>query len=148
MRRSLILETGTRAVFHTVLLFSVFLLFAGHNAPGGGFIGGLVAGAAVVLRFVAYGSADLRRLIPVEPETLLGVGVLLAAGTGVGAMMIGSEFLAAGYLFRQDVGALGTVGLHSTVIFDIGVFCVVVGLVLALLESLGAVRTDPEGGRP
>ena len=145
--KSMILETGTRAVFHTILLFSVFLLFAGHNAPGGGFIGGLVAGAAVVLRYVAYGAEDVRRLVSVRPEPVLGLGVLLAGGTGVASLLLGGDFLEAGYLIRRELPLLDTVGLHSAVIFDVGVFCVVVGLVLALLDSLGAQRYQPEGPR-
>ncbi|HVL98084.1 MAG TPA: MnhB domain-containing protein [Egibacteraceae bacterium] len=144
--KSLILETGTRAVFHTILVFSVFLLFAGHNSPGGGFIGGLVAGAALVLRYVAYGAQDVHRLVPLAPEAILGVGVLLAAGTGVGGLLLGGDFLEAGYLFRRELPLLDTVALHSAVIFDIGVFCVVVGLVLGLVASLGAERYNPEGG--
>lgn len=143
--KSMILETGTRAVFHTILLFSVFLLFAGHNAPGGGFIGGLVAGAAVVLRYVAYGAEDVRRLVPVRPEPILGVGILLAGGVGVGSLALGRDFLEAGYVFRRELPLLDTMGLHSTIIFDVGVFCVVVGLVLSLLDSLGAERYETEG---
>lgn len=135
---SLILGAGTRAVFHTMLLFSLFLLFAGHNAPGGGFIGGLVAGAALVLRYVAEGSEDLRRTAPVAPETVLGAGLVIAAGAGTAALATGRDFLTQGYLFSEELPGLGAVRIHSALVFDIGVFLIVVGLVLALLRSLGA----------
>lgn len=134
---SLILGAGARAVFHTILLFSAFLLFAGHNAPGGGFIGGLVAGAALVLRYVAEGSDDLRRTVPLAPEALLGAGMLLTASSGAAALVSGRDFLTQGYLFSEEVPALGSVGVHSTLVFDIGIYLVVVGLVLALLRAFG-----------
>ncbi|MEX0658619.1 MAG: MnhB domain-containing protein [Egibacteraceae bacterium] len=134
---SLILGAGTRAVFHTILVFSVFLLFAGHNAPGGGFIGGLVAGAALVLRYVAEGSNGLRRTIPIAPETLLGAGVLVAGGAGAAALATGRDFLTQGYLLSEELPGLGAVRIHSALVFDTGVFLIVVGLVLALLRTLG-----------
>lgn len=144
-RRSLILETGARAVFHTILLFGVFLLFTGHNAPGGGFIGGLVTGAAFVLRYVAEGADDLRRTARVAPEALLGGGLVLAGGVGAAGIVVGGDFLTQGYLLYGEVPALGRVAVHSTLVFDVGVFFVVVGLVLVLLRMLGAGTSGGAG---
>ena len=76
------LDTGVRAVFRTLVLFSLYLLFVGHNAPGGGFIGGLVAGCALVLVSVSRGQDALRRVAPVSGEILLGGGILLAIVSG------------------------------------------------------------------
>lgn len=135
--RSLILETATRAVFHTILLFSLYLLFAGHDAPGGGFIGGLVAGAAFVLYYVAYDVRSFEEVVRLRPELLLGPGLLLAGGAGAGALLVGSNLLEAGYLFKEHMGVLGEVGAHSTLLFDVGVYLVVVGLVRMVLRSLG-----------
>lgn len=133
---SVILETSTRALFHTILLFSLFLLFAGHNDPGGGFVGGLVAGAALVLRAVALGADDVVVTARVRPETLLGGGLLLAATTGAAALALGADFLESGSV-EAEIPLLGTVKVVSVLFFDIGVYLVVVGLVLALLASLG-----------
>lgn len=133
--RSLILETSMRAVFHTVLLFSVFLLFSGHNRPGGGFAGGLVAGAALVLRAIALRDAD-NRVRRVPSEKVLGVGLVLTAGTGIAAWFAGRPLLTSGLLERY-VPVLGAIKAPSVVVFDIGVYLVVVGLVAAVLESLG-----------
>ena len=134
--RSLILETSVGAIFHTALLFSLFLLFVGHNAPGGGFIGGLVAGAAMVLRYVDSGQQGVRDAMRVRPQVLLGAGLAAAVLTGAVPWVTGSGFLEAGKL-SVDVPVLGTVKTTSALPFDIGVYLVVVGLVLAVLDFLG-----------
>jgi multicomponent Na+:H+ antiporter subunit A len=131
-----ILSTGSRAVFHTILLFSVFLLFAGHNAPGGGFVGGLVAGAAFVLRFVAEGSDELRRAVPANPFRVLGLGVLVAATTGMGGWLVGLPLLSGGAV-AVVVPLLGEVKATAALAFDVGVYLVVTGMVLAILDTLG-----------
>jgi multicomponent Na+:H+ antiporter subunit A len=131
-----ILETGTRAVFHTIVLFSIFMLFAGHNAPGGGFIGGLIAAAAVVLRATAEGPSSIRELLPVEAETMLGLGVLLATLTGVAGFAIDGAFLASGVV-ELDLPLLGHIKMTSVLVFDIGVYLVVLGLGVVLVRTLG-----------
>jgi multicomponent Na+:H+ antiporter subunit A len=135
MRTSVILQTGTRVVFHTILLFSLYLLFAGHNQPGGGFIGGLMAAAAMVLRGTAEGPEDLRRLVPVEAETLLGLGVLFATVTGVAGFAIRGAFLGSGAL-ELALPVLGDLKVTSVLFFDIGVYLVVLGLGLVLVRTL------------
>lgn len=137
VRRSVILETCVRLVFHTVLIFSLYLLFAGHNSPGGGFVGGLTAGAAFVLRYVAGGRAELRAALPIDPGLPLGLGVLLATGTGMVAWLLGGQFLESGVV-ELELPLLGELKLVSVLAFDLGVYLVVVGLVLTLLRTLGA----------
>jgi multisubunit Na+/H+ antiporter MnhB subunit len=141
--RSLILDTCVRAVFHTILLLSLYLLFSGHNQPGGGFVGGLVAGAAFVLRYVAGGADEVHRMAPFRPQLLLGGGVVLAALTGVGSWLAGGDFLQHGEI-DLELPLLGHLHAGSTLVFDIGVFLVVAGLVLTLLESLGDVAEAEE----
>lgn len=133
--RSLILTTSVGALFHTALLFSVFLLFAGHNAPGGGFVGGLVAGAALVLRYVDGGAETVRRVVRVEAPVLLGAGIALAVLTGALPWLAGGQFLESA-AFDLEVGPLHLHGT-SALPFDIGVYLVVVGLVLGIVEHLG-----------
>jgi multicomponent Na+:H+ antiporter subunit A len=137
---SLILQTGTRAVFHTIMLLSVYLLIAGHNAPGGGFIGGLIGGAAMVLVYLSSGADGLRRAVRASPVRVLGAGVLLAVATGMVAVLLGAEFLTSGDV-DVAVPLIGELHLGSVLVFDIGVYLVVVGLVLQVLDSLG---TEPE----
>ena len=136
-RRSVVLETAVRLVFHTVLVFGLYLLFAGHNQPGGGFVGGLVAGCAFVLRYMSGGRAELRTAVPVDPGIPLGLGLLLSAGTGVAALLLGAQFLESGKV-ELSLPVLGTLKATSALPFDVGVFLVVVGLVLGVLRTLGA----------
>ncbi|MFP5377938.1 MAG: MnhB domain-containing protein [Acidimicrobiia bacterium] len=134
--RSLILAISVEAVFHTALLFSVFLLFAGHNSPGGGFVGGLVAGAALVLRYVEGGPEEVRRTTSVGPEPVLGAGLALAVVTGIAPWLFGRQLLESAKL-SVDLPALGTLKATSALPFDVGVYLVVVGLVLGVLGTLG-----------
>ncbi|MCV2491061.1 Na+/H+ antiporter subunit A [Geodermatophilus sp. YIM 151500] len=136
-RRSVVLEVVTRLLFHTVVVFSVFLLFSGHNSPGGGFAGGLVAGLALVLRYFAGGRYELAEAAPVDPGVLLGLGLLLAGGTGAVGLALGGQVLETA-VFEATVPVLGDVKLVTALFFDIGVYLVVVGLVLDVLRSLGA----------
>ncbi|WP_040337513.1 Na+/H+ antiporter subunit A [Candidatus Blastococcus massiliensis] len=136
-RRSVILEVITRVLFHTILVFSIFLLFSGHNEPGGGFAGGLVAGLALVLRYLAGGRYELGEAAPVDPGLLLGVGLLFAGGTGAVGLMLGAEVLQTAIL-ESTFPVLGDVKLVTSLFFDIGVYLIVVGLVLDILRSLGA----------
>ncbi len=93
MKRSMILEVCVHAEMHTLFLVSLFLLFSGHNQPGGGFAGGLVASSALCLAYVAGGPTGLRRLARVRPHVLLGVGLLLAVTTGLVSLVQGHDFL-------------------------------------------------------
>lgn len=147
MSRSSILETVARAAFPAVLVFSLYLLFVGHNAPGGGFVGGLVAGAGLVLRFLAAGSVGLRTITRVRYEVLLGFGLGLAALAGAAGWVLGGAFLESSYV-EGRLPLYGEVALVSPLFFDIGVYCVVVGLVLGVLSTLGDAPGDPVAGPP
>jgi multicomponent Na+:H+ antiporter subunit A len=136
-RRSVILEVVTRVLFHTILVFSIFLLFSGHNEPGGGFAGGLVAGLALVLRYLAGGRYELGEAAPVDPGLLLGVGLLFSGGTGVVGLTLGADVLQTAIL-ETTLPVLGDVKLVTSLFFDVGVYLIVVGLVLDILRSLGA----------
>ncbi|MBY5162644.1 MnhB domain-containing protein [Salsipaludibacter albus] len=136
-RRSVILDVVLDLVFRTAVLFGLFLLFAGHNAPGGGFVSGLVIGTALVLRYVAGGAAEVDRVLPLEEHVLLGAGLLLAFASGAAGWIFGGAFLY-GAKATLEIPVLGTVNATSALVFDVGVDLVVIGLVLGLLRSLGA----------
>lgn len=140
-RSSLVLETVIGGVFRTAILFSFFLLFAGHNAPGGGFIGGLVASAALLLQYVTWHLEGVNRVAPVSGASVLGLGLGIAVAAGVGGWLWGTTFLDSSKL-EVDVGILGTLKATGALPFDIGVYLVVVGLTLALLRVLGGEEDE------
>ncbi|TGO06731.1 Na+/H+ antiporter subunit A [Serinibacter arcticus] len=142
-RRSVILEIATRLLFHTMVVFSLFLLFSGHNAPGGGFAGGLIAGIALVLRYLAGGRYELGEAAPVNAGLLLGSGLFLSAGAGVVPMFFGGTVLESAVI-EFTAGPLGEIKFVTTLFFDIGVYLVVIGLVLDVLRTLGA-EIDRQG---
>jgi multicomponent Na+:H+ antiporter subunit A len=136
-RRSVVLEVITRILFHTIVVFSLYLLFSGHNEPGGGFAGGLVAGLALVLRYLAGGRYELGEAAPIAPGLLLGGGLLFAGGTGAAGLLLGAGVLQTAIL-QVTLPVLGDVKLVTSLFFDCGVYLIVVGLVLDVLRSLGA----------
>ncbi|MFV0285024.1 MAG: Na+/H+ antiporter subunit A [Demequina sp.] len=134
--RSILLEVLVRFLFHPAMVVSVYLLFAGHNAPGGGFAGGLLAGLALLARYLAGGRYELGEAAPIDAGKLLGTGILFAAGTAAGALAFGMEVLESTW-FEYSWGPLHLSAGTST-LFDIGVYLVVLGVSLDILRSLGA----------
>ena len=132
---SVILSTATRILMPMLLLFSAFILFRGHNLPGGGFIGGLVASATFILHSYTYGVKSTMELLRISPRTLIGVGLLVALGSGCISLFIGKPFMTGQWgevvINTEEVWHLGT-----PLFFDIGVYLVVVGAVLTIILTL------------
>lgn len=141
MSHSTILSVVSRLVLPTVVVFSVFLLSSGHNAPGGGFIGGLVAGAALVLLWATGGIAEVRAVLPVGPAALLGLGLLTAQGTAAAGWLLDGSLLES-RIIDLHLPVFGELHLATPLLFDLGVYLVVVGLVAMILTTLGA--EEPE----
>lgn len=140
--RSMVLAMTTRLLFPTIMVLSAYFFFSGHNAPGGGFAGGLTAGLALVLRYLAGGRYELAEALPVDAGHLLGAGLALAAGTATGSLLLGAPPLSSA-IIQVTVPLFGHVKLVTAMLFDLGVYLIVVGLVLDVLRSLGA-RLDTE----
>lgn len=134
--RSILLEVAVRLTFHATIVVSVYLLFVGHNLPGGGFAGGLVAGLALTGRYLAAGRYELGLAAPLNAGVLLGLGLVLAAGTAIVPLVFGANALTSAYL-SADLGWFGEISFSTSSIFDIGVYLIVVGVVLDVLRSLG-----------
>jgi len=132
-----------RLLFHTMIVYSLFLLFSGHNAAGGGFAAGLVTGIALIVRYLAGGRYELGEAAPVQPGLLLGSGLFLSAGVGLGALLAGGSVLQS-WIIDIHLPVIGDLHLVTSLFFDIGVYLVVVGLVLDILRSLGA-EIDRQG---
>ncbi|WP_432572014.1 Na+/H+ antiporter subunit A [Kineococcus sp. SYSU DK005] len=136
-RRSVVFEVVTRLTFHAIVVLSVYLVFSGHNAPGGGFAGGLVAGLALLVRYLAGGRYEFNAAVPISAGWLLGTGLFLSAGTGLVAVLAGGDVLQSAVV-DLHVPVLGTVHLVTSLFFDVGVYLLVVGLVVDVIRSLGA----------
>lgn len=130
---SLILQTSIRYLVPLQLLFSIFLLLGGHQQPGGGFVGGLVAASAFSIYAFAYDVKTARRSLPVNPRVLIGIGLLMAVTSGILGLIMDNVFLVSqwGKTEYPAVGALST-----PLLFDSGVYIVVIGVVLLVIFTL------------
>ena len=133
---SLVLRVATRLLVPILLLFAIFMLLRGHNLPGGGFVGGLVAASGFVLYALAIGVEGAREVLRWEPQTLLGTGMVCAVGAGVMALITGKPFLNSLWLKVPLPGLSEPLKLGSTLLFDVGVMLVVVGTVLLMIFSV------------
>lgn len=113
-----------------LLMFSVFLLWRGHNDPGGGFSGGLVAAAALTLHLLAFGIPATKRLLRVSPRTLIALGLTIAALSGVTSMIAGKPFMTALW-----VDVAGT-HLGTPMLFDLGVYILVIGMAMKIVITI------------
>lgn len=131
----IILPTATKVLLPLLVLFSLFLLLRGHDEPGGGFAGGLVASAAFALLATASGVPDARRVLHVDTRTLIGAGLVLALASGLVGLVSGPGFLASMWLDLTLPDGT-TFYLGTTLLFDLGVYLVVVGSVLTIVFGL------------
>jgi multicomponent Na+:H+ antiporter subunit A len=134
--RIVFVDVAVRVIFRAVVIGSIYLLAAGHNQPGGGFVGGLVASAAIALRHLAGGIEEVRTISRFRPWTILGSGLLISALAAASPIVFGRPVLDS---MGTDVTApvLGTAWLSTTLVFDIGVYVLVVGLVFMVFEAFG-----------
>jgi multicomponent Na+:H+ antiporter subunit B len=130
---SIILSTASRYLLLLLLMFSLFLLIRGHNEPGGGFVGGLVAAAAYALYFIANGIAEAKRLLKYDPIQFIGVGLGVALLSTLPSLVAGKDFMT-GVWLETKFPVIGKVG--TPLIFDIGVYFLVLGITLKIIFSL------------
>ena len=134
MTPSTILMAAVRILLPLFLLFSVFLLLRGHNEPGGGFVGGLIAAAGFALVGLAAGWTAARKALAIEPRKLIVLGLTLAAGSGLIALLGDLPYLT-GIWSPASFPGIGKAG--TPLLFDLGVYFVVLGVVMMFLISLG-----------
>lgn len=133
MKRSMILSTAANFIVPLLLLFSFFLLLRGHNLPGGGFVGGLTAVAAYALYFIAKGIEEAKSLLKIEPIVIISFGLAMALFSGFLSTWLGYQFLE-GYWWDYKFPVIGKVG--TPLIFDIGVYFLVLGIGVKIIFSL------------
>lgn len=126
-----------------MLIFSVFVLLRGHNAPGGGFIAGLIGASAVAIYGISAGPAEVRKALIVHPMVMAGGGVFLAAMSGIVSAFVGVPYLTGLWLmFTLPDGT--ELSVSTPLVFDIGVFVTVLGVLSTLALAL---EEDDEGTR-
>lgn len=151
MYDSIILRTVAKLMLPLLLLLSLFMLVRGHNLPGGGFIGGLLAACGVILQIVAYGPDKARTIIPISYLNLAAIGVIFAASWGLLGLVLGEPYMTAHWI-KQPVPGIGKIG--TPFLFDIGVYLTVIGvttqlaLVLAEEPELYPLERRPVAGEP
>jgi multicomponent Na+:H+ antiporter subunit B len=128
---SIILRTAARGLLPVLLLYAAFLLAVGHHEPGGGFVAGLVMAAAAALYLIAYGAASVRRVVAIEPRTLIGVGLLCALASGVWSLVAGDPFMTGRWVHITATLTAGT-----PLLFDLGVCLLVSGAALLMILSI------------
>ncbi|MFI2209950.1 Na+/H+ antiporter subunit A [Streptomyces sp. NPDC020141] len=137
--RSVVFEVVARLVFHPILVLSVYLLFCAENLPGGGFVGGLVAGVAMMARYLAGGRYELGEAAPGQPGLFIGLGLFLSTGVALLGLFDGTALHAFSYEGHWPL--FGDFHLGTPVLFDAGVYLLVLGVVLDIVRALGA-RVD------
>lgn len=134
--KSVLLRNGMRLLAPLLLVFSVFLLLRGHNEPGGGFSGGLVAAASFTLQALAEDVRAARQALRVHPRLLLGIGLGLALLSGIIALLTGEPFLTGKWLGSVHLAENVKISFGTPLLFDLGVFFAVLGATLSIVFSL------------
>lgn len=131
----LILRTTTSLIAFLLLGFAFYLLMAGHNSPGGGFVGGLITSGAILLMYMAYGEKTAKKIFPINFITLIPIGLATALLTGAGSFLFNVPFLS--QTFRHfSIPFFGEIELATAMIFDIGVFLTVVGVMITIILTI------------
>ena len=133
---SIILRVATRYLVAVLLMFSVYMLLRGHNEPGGGFIGGLIGATGFVLYALGCGTAEAREALRLSPQTIAMAGLGLALLAGLVPALVGSAFFTGQWLFLGASEGDKGLPLSTVLMFDVGVYLVVLGAVLTLVFAM------------
>lgn len=134
---SLLFQTAARLILPLSLVFAAYMMLKGHNAPGGGFIGGLIAAVSLMIFAMACGREALMRLVPVHPRTLIAGGLLLAVLTGLLPLLVGNPMLTSTVIDEFPLGWGQSIHFVSVLAFDSGVVLVVIGVSIGMIQRLG-----------
>ncbi|MBP1996953.1 Na(+)/H(+) antiporter subunit B [Paenibacillus eucommiae] len=129
------LQTATKTLVFIIMTFSIYILFAGHHNPGGGFIGGLITASALVLLYIAFDLQSVRDIIPFNFNKLAAAGVIISVLTGTASLLFNVPFLSQTFTYVY-LPLLGKTELASAVIFDLGVYMTVLGTTMTIITSI------------
>jgi multicomponent Na+:H+ antiporter subunit B len=132
--RTVIFRTVAPFLTALMVLFSIFVLLRGHNEPGGGFIGGLIAASAIAIYGIACGVSPVRRALRLHPMTIAGVGLAVSCLSGLPSLLAGAPYLTGLWAFPDVLGV--ELALSTPVLFDVGVYLVVVGAISSVALAL------------
>lgn len=133
---SILLRTAVNLIFPLTLIFAAFIALKGHNEPGGGFIGGLMAAVAFLLYRMANGRGALVRMLPFHPRVMVFLGLGIALATAVVPMTMGLPFLTSAVIDELPIGFGQSIHFATAVFFDTGVLLVVVGVSVGMIQRL------------
>lgn len=131
----------TQLIAFILLGFSVYLFFAGHNSPGGGFIGGLMTAAAFILMYITYGFDNMSKVLPINFRAVLTIGLLVATLSGIGAFVFGEPFLTQTFGYF-NLPIMGETELATAMIFDLGVYLTVVGVTMTIILTIATDQKE------
>lgn len=132
-----ILQTTTKIIFFIIFLFSVHIFFAGHYTPGGGFVGGLLTASGIVLLLLAFDLKTVMTSLPINYTVMTAIGLLLALVTAAGSIVFNVPFFTHAFDYFE-LPLLGKQSLHTAMLFDTGVYLVVVGVTMTIIQTIGA----------
>ena len=131
-----ILQTTAKVVFFIIFLFSIHIFFAGHYAPGGGFVGGLLTTGAILLLLLAFDLRTIQQILPFNFTIVTAIGLVLALSTAAGSIFFNVPFFT--HAFSDfDLPLFGKTSLHTAMLFDSGVYLVVVGSAITIIQTIG-----------
>ncbi|WP_438312162.1 Na(+)/H(+) antiporter subunit B [Sporosarcina sp. FA9] len=131
-----ILQTTTKVVFFIIFMFSIHIFFVGHYTPGGGFVGGLLTSSALILLLLAFDLKTVQKTLPFNFTIVTAIGLVLALGTASASIFFNVPFFT--HAFDDfTLPLFGETSLHTAMIFDAGVYLVVVGATLTIIQSIG-----------
>ena len=133
--RNIILEKIVSLFMKIMLIFSIYLLLRGHNNPGGGFIAGIIASTGFIFYAIIFGTETLQEVIKLKPQTFIGIGLLLVLIAAIIPTLFSLEILT-GLWIKVNIPVLGTLHAGTPLIFDTGVYGVVVGVILTIIISI------------
>jgi multicomponent K+:H+ antiporter subunit A len=148
-RYPIMLRMLMRPLLPLAIAVAVYIFLRGHNLPGGGFIAGLVAAIAILLQYVSAGAGFAAPKLRLPFAVLLASGLLIATATGAGSWLFGQPFLTTSYTY-VTLPIVGTFELATAMLFDFGIFLVVLGTLLIALTELGQLsareQREPDSG--
>ncbi len=133
---SIMLTVAARLLIALLLVFSIFMLLRGHNEPGGGFIGGLIGASGFVLYAIACGTTEARQALRLPPEQIALIGLGVALSAGLAAAIFGAPLFTGQWLFLFAAEGEKGLPISTVLVFDIGVYMVVMGAILCLVFAL------------